>query len=119
MGTVKHKKNLEHIKEVALVGDLILMRQEHLLGNLVRHPQNLMTKVCLTYDLQRKQQLCKRAGRTKFDWTTDNLKIICRKTYHEDSRPGGADQSAALKRDALSYTFLMRRNHTRVIVYDP
>ncbi len=61
-----------------------------------------MTKMCLTSDLQRRQQFYKKSGRPRFDWTGDNLKRICRKLYHESDIPSDIDQSDALKRDAAN-----------------
>ena len=101
----KADRKTKNVKEVTLVGDVILMRQEHLLRHLIRHPQNLMTKVCLTDDLQRRQQLYKRAGMPRLDWTVDNLHRICNNTHHENNSSGDQDQGAALKRDALSHMF--------------
>ena len=38
--------DVKNLKEVTLVGDLILLRQEQLRGHLIRHPENIMTKMC-------------------------------------------------------------------------
>ena len=64
----------ENYKEITLVGDPILKRQEILLGHIIRLPtSDLMRQVTFNEQLQRPHQMYKRVGHPRSNWTDDNL----------------------------------------------
>jgi len=68
-------------KATKLVGDLILERQERLLGHILRLDQHdLMRKVTCDENLQRPYQLYKRTGGPRSNWYEDNLNRVFKRT---------------------------------------
>ena len=87
--SIFHGSNSESKKEVAnkqykatkLVGDLILERQEKLLGHILRlDHSDLMRKVTCDENLRRPFQLYKRTGGPRSNWYEDNLNRVYQRT---------------------------------------
>jgi len=70
----------QHYKATKLVGDLILERQETLLGHVLRLEDNdLMRTVTCNNQLRRPYQLYKRTGATRLNWFDDNINRVFNK----------------------------------------
>ena len=75
----------EEVKKIKLVGDIILERQQTLLGHLIRRDRNedLMRWVSIDNDLQRPQLYKKKTGRPRASWIEDNLYAVNRKLFND------------------------------------
>ena len=93
-------------RNIVLVGDLILARQQKLLGHILREaPNTHMRKVSLDWNLQRPQMLHKRTGKPRLNWIDDNLErtyLSLHGTSWEYSNQTKIDQ---LKQDAEQRLF--------------
>ena len=70
----------KHYKATKLVGDLILERQETLLGHILRLDDNdLMRTVTCNSQLRRPYQLYKRTGAPRLSWFDDNINLVFNK----------------------------------------
>ena len=75
----KIQKELEgaNYKHTKLVGDLILERQEILMGHIIRLDQNdLMKQVTFTHDLYKPEFGKNRQGGPRLNWIDDNLQRL-------------------------------------------
>ena len=75
----------EDYKATKLVGDLILDRQEILLGHALRRDNtNLMRHVTCNSELRRPYQLYKRTGAPRSNWYEDNMNRVYAKFGNND-----------------------------------
>ena len=67
----------EEFKTTKLVGDIILDRQETLLGHVLRLPQSdIMRQVTCNENLRRPYQHYKRTGAPRLNWYDDNMNRV-------------------------------------------
>ena len=99
----------EEIKKIKLVGDIILERQQTLLGHLLRRDRNedLMRWVKIDSDLQRPWLYKKKTGRPRANWIEDNLMSVSMRLFNEVWDPNNVSQFQIdrMKQAAMDYKF--------------
>ena len=76
----QNKEIVEDVKKTVLVGDLVWLRQEKMLGHVLRRDAHDLIRMPTVDDnLARPHQLWKRVGRPKDKWLEDNIDRAFRK----------------------------------------
>ena len=97
--------NNHEYKNIKLVGEIILDRQQTLLGHLIRSPMsNLQRKVAFDEKLKRPHQLYKKTGHPRSSWVDDNLqRAFLRQNLLETYNPENQTHVDCLIEAATNY----------------
>ena len=93
-----------HMKDFKRLSDLVMDRQNSLLGHMIRHRDDIMSEVTLTRDVSQYQVGYRRVGRPRQRWVDSNINYYWNKTYGCDFQRN-EENIATLKYDAEQYRF--------------
>ena len=94
------------IKTTTLVGDLVLLRQQKLLGHILRRDStDILREPTVDSDLNRPQQTYKRVGQPRDKWLEDNIERTFMRLFREDYNHDNLEHRHRLKQAAENRQF--------------